>query len=70
MTAVNNLKAQSASLEIQDLIYGDRLVDMGFGNPLNDSAVPDIIVKPEVGIIYTTSTAKIAEHGGLTNDDR
>jgi hypothetical protein len=32
--------------------------------------VPDIIVQPDLGVIYTTSTAKIAEHGGLSNDDR
>jgi hypothetical protein len=32
--------------------------------------VPDIIVAPEVGIIYTTSTSKIAEHGGISDDDR
>ncbi|KIJ35635.1 hypothetical protein M422DRAFT_782479 [Sphaerobolus stellatus SS14] len=43
---------------------------MGFGNPLTDPAVPDIIVQPELGIIYTTSHKKIAEHGGLSVDDR
>jgi predicted AlkP superfamily pyrophosphatase or phosphodiesterase len=31
--------------------------------------VPDIIVQPHAGIIYTTSTAKIAKHGGLSDDD-
>ncbi|KAA8911411.1 type I phosphodiesterase/nucleotide pyrophosphatase [Sphaerosporella brunnea] len=70
LTAVRNLKAQRNNLEIQDLIYGRRLIELGFGNPLVDPAVPDIIVKPELGIIYTTSTAKIAEHGGISNDDR
>lgn len=43
---------------------------MGFGNPLKDSAVPDIIVQPDLGTIYTTSKSKIAEHGGLSDDDR
>jgi hypothetical protein len=43
---------------------------MGFGNPLEDPAVPDIIVQPELGTIYTTSTSKIAEHGGISDDDR
>jgi hypothetical protein len=28
--------------------------------------VPNIIVKPDLGIIYTTSTSKVAEHGGLS----
>jgi len=32
--------------------------------------VPDIIVAPTVGTIYTTSKAKIAEHGGISADDR
>ncbi|CZR56259.1 uncharacterized protein PAC_06147 [Phialocephala subalpina] len=40
------------------------------GDPAKDPAVPNIIIKPELGIIYTTSTAKIAEHGGLSDDDR
>jgi len=39
-------------------------------NPLSSKAVPDIIVQPELGIIYTTSKKKIAEHGGLSDDDR
>ncbi|OCK80156.1 type I phosphodiesterase/nucleotide pyrophosphatase [Lepidopterella palustris CBS 459.81] len=68
--AAANLAAKKSALKIDDIIYGDRLVDMGFGNPLQDPAVPDIIVKPIEGIIYTTSTKKIAEHGGLSDDDR
>ncbi|KIJ39833.1 hypothetical protein M422DRAFT_257434 [Sphaerobolus stellatus SS14] len=59
-----------AALKIADIIFGDRLVEMGFGNPLTDPAVPDIIVQPELGTIYTTSHKKIAEHGGLSVDDR
>jgi hypothetical protein len=27
-------------------------------------------VRPDLGTIYTTSTAKIAEHGGISDDDR
>jgi hypothetical protein len=34
------------------------------------TAVPDIIVQPITGTIYTTSKAKIAEHGGNSADDR
>lgn len=69
-TAVAGLNKARTTLQIQDIIYGDRLVDMGFGNPSTDPAVPDIIVRPELGVIYTTSKAKIAEHGGLSDDDR
>ena len=69
-TAVKNLNAARGTLQIQDIIFGDRLTDMGFGNPLTDPAVPDIIVRPNLGVIYTTSKTKIAEHGGLSDDDR
>ena len=41
-----------------------------FGNPINSPFVPDIIVQPDLGIIYTTSKKKVEEHGGLSADDR
>jgi hypothetical protein len=69
-TAVKNLDSNRNALKIDDIIYGDRLTSLGYGNPLTDPAVPDIIVKPNLGIIYTTSKSKIAEHGGLSDDDR
>ena len=69
-TAVANLQKATSELQIQDIIYGTRQQAMGFGNPLTDPAVPDIIVQVDLGVIYTTSTAKIAEHGGLSDDDR
>jgi hypothetical protein len=33
--------------------------------PLKDSRTPDIIVRPNFGTIYTTSSHKNAEHGGF-----
>ena len=69
-TAVNNLENARVALKIDDIIFGHRLISEGFGNPLTDTAVPDIIVRPQLGVIYTTSKAKIAEHGGISNDDR
>lgn len=68
--AVNALNRQRDTLKIADIISGERLTYLGYGDPLKDPAVPDIIIRPELGIIYTTSTAKIAEHGGLSDDDR
>lgn len=68
--AVDNLNKQRDAFKIADIISGDRLTYLGYGDPKTDPAVPHIIVRPEVGIIYTTSTAKIAEHGGLSDDDR
>jgi arylsulfatase A-like enzyme len=31
--------------------------------------VPDIIVQPELGVIYSNSTSKDEEHGGFSVDD-
>ena len=42
----------------------------GFGTPVNSPFVPDIIVQPSLGTIYTTSKKKVEEHGGLSVDDR
>ena len=68
--AVDNLNGKRNELKIDDIISGERLTYLGYGDPLTDPTVPDIIIRPEMGIIYTTSTAKIAEHGGLSVDDR
>jgi Type I phosphodiesterase / nucleotide pyrophosphatase len=37
--------------------------------PNLDPRTPDIIVAPNVGVIYTNHQAKVAEHGGFANDD-
>jgi hypothetical protein len=41
------------------------------GDPAKDLRVPDLIIQPVVGVIYTKPTAtKLAEHGGGSLDDR
>ena len=40
-----------------------------FNNPTKDSRTPDVIVQPEYGVVYTTSTKKNAEHGGMSFGD-
>jgi arylsulfatase A-like enzyme len=41
-----------------------------FPDPQTDSRAPDIIVEPELGVIYTNpSSPGIAEHGGLQDLD-
>jgi len=40
-----------------------------FNNPATDSRVPDIVVQPNDGVIYTTPGKKIGEHGGFNKDD-
>jgi hypothetical protein len=39
------------------------------GYPPNDPRTPDIIVAPNVGVVYTGSKKKDAEHGGFAHDD-
>jgi hypothetical protein len=51
------------------LVTGPELVQL-LGNPLTDPRMPDIVVVVKKGTIYTNSTTKIAEHGGLSDDDR
>jgi hypothetical protein len=50
-------------------IYSGTNLKLVFPDPVVDSRVPDIIVQPELGVIYSNSTAKDAEHGGFTVDD-
>ena len=38
-------------------------------DPTEDPRTPDIIVTPNVGVTYSGSTKKLAEHGGFAHDD-
>ncbi|HEY2460329.1 MAG TPA: alkaline phosphatase family protein [Candidatus Acidoferrum sp.] len=40
-----------------------------FLRPGGDPRTPDIIVQPNVGVVYTGSTKKQSEHGGFAHDD-
>ena len=42
---------------------------LGLMFDVSDSRTPDIIVAPNVGVIYTGHKAKVAEHGGFAHDD-
>ena len=68
--AVADLNANKAALKINETISGAALTAQGFGDPTKDPAVPDIVIRPNLGTCYTTSKAKTAEHGGLSDDDR
>ena len=57
---------------IEDIFYGKKLRQAGFGNPSRDTRTPDIIVKLKPGYILVgnlNSKVKRAEHGGLSDDD-
>src|SRR5438552_3700961 len=62
------LNTNANALFIEEVLAGAEL-KARFNGPLTDSRTPDIIVQPVYGTIYTTSTKKIAEHGGLSFGD-
>src|SRR5262249_24185127 len=66
--ATKALQAGQADAFIES-IYSGTSLRLGFPNPATDSRVPDIIVQPELGVIYSNSTSKDAEHGGFSIDD-
>jgi hypothetical protein len=37
--------------------------------PSGDPRTPDIIVTPNIGVTYSGSSKKLAEHGGFSHDD-
>ncbi|GAB7351219.1 hypothetical protein MBLNU459_g1655t1 [Dothideomycetes sp. NU459] len=74
-TAVDNLNKDRAAGKIFEIFSNApngslSMLENGFGTVLDDPAVPDIIVQPDLGTIYTNNKKKFAEHGGFTNDDR
>ncbi|MGH9058197.1 MAG: alkaline phosphatase family protein [Acidimicrobiales bacterium] len=69
--AVNALNADqngANTAHIQYVLSGNALADR-FNSPTSDPRTPDVIVQPIPGTIYTTSAAKVAEHGGFAVDD-
>ncbi len=72
LQAVSLLEANAAAAGIGQIFYGPSLETMynAPGLPPNgDPRTPDIIVEPNVGVIYTGSSKKQAEHGGFAQDD-
>jgi len=58
-------------------VYSGTQLDSMFGTPDASTnyldpgtRVPDVIIQPNKGVVYSLSEAKIAEHGGGTMDDR
>jgi len=75
--AVNALEAQATDIGLGQIFYGPSLATMfnapgvpvQFGGTGGDPRTPDIIVQPNVGVVYTGSSSKHAEHGGFAHDD-
>ena len=49
--------------------YSGASLGLMFDVSHQDSRTPDIIVAPNVGVIYTGGKKKVAEHGGFAHDD-
>ena len=49
-------------------IYSGHNLQLRYNDPLTDTRTPDILVETNYGVIYTGGT-KIAEHGGIAEDD-
>jgi hypothetical protein len=62
--------AANENLFGQGEIFAGQSLALQFNDPLVDSRTPDIIVAPNVGVIYTGGTGKVSEHGGFAYDDR
>ena len=71
-TAVGLLEQNIKAAGIGEIFYGPALSinynTPGLGAGL-DPRTPDIIVTPNVGVVYTGSTKKQEEHGGFNHDD-
>jgi hypothetical protein len=59
--------SSQATLGIQEIFAGPAMLDK-FNNPLVDPRTPDIVLKTNTGVIFTGGS-KLAEHGGLNEDD-
>jgi hypothetical protein len=66
--AVAILEANAAAAGIGQIFSGPAL-SLIYGSPASDPRVPDIIVAPNVGVIYSGSSKKLSEHGGFAHDD-
>jgi len=53
---------------IGEIFSGPAIAQM-FNPPSLDPRTPDILVTPNIGVIYTGSDKKLAEHGGFAHDD-
>jgi hypothetical protein len=68
-TLVSALSQPSTELALGiDQIFAGEQLKARYNDPSTDSRTPDVLVKPNYGVIYTGGT-KIAEHGGGAEDD-
>ena len=58
----------TTGIALGQIYYGPSLA-LNYNNPTVDPRTPDIIVTPNVGVTYSGSSKKLAEHGGFAHDD-
>ncbi len=70
--AVATLEKNATAIGLGQIFYGPT-VALNYNTPglapNGDPRTPDIIVEPNVGVVYTGSTKKLSEHGGFAHDD-
>jgi hypothetical protein len=70
--AVKILEQNATAIGMGQIYYGPTLAlnyNVGGLGPGQDSRTPDIIVTPNVGVTYSSSTAMVGDHGGFAHDD-
>jgi hypothetical protein len=70
--AVELLEQNAGPIGLGEIYYGPSLAlnyNVGGLGPGLDSRTPDIIVTPNVGVTYSSSTTMIGDHGGFAHDD-
>ncbi|MGB6689001.1 MAG: alkaline phosphatase family protein [Terracidiphilus sp.] len=72
LPAVQLLESNPSEIGLGQIYYGSTLA-LNYNAPGlppdGDPRTPDIIVTPNVGVTYTGSSTKLAEHGGFAHDD-
>ncbi len=71
VAAVNLIESGATAAGVGEIFYGPSIATTYDtpGLPPNDPRTPDIIVQPNVGVVYTGSSKKQSEHGGFAQDD-
>jgi hypothetical protein len=70
--AVAQLFMSAAAIGLGEIYYGPTVAlnyNIGGWDPGDDPRTPDIIVTPNVGITYSSSTSMVGDHGGFAHDD-
>ena len=70
--AVAILESDASEIGMGEIFYGPTVAlnyNVGGWEAGDDPRTPDIIVTPNVGVTYSSSTAMIGDHGGFAHDD-